>query len=225
MHRRACPFLRACAASAGRRPTECRAPPQTEPSPVKDSQTHTPLPRRAGTKTAAGRPAFGCAARRAWCCGTPRTRGAWGRRPSGGAAGRGRREGGGRQSARPAGLCLWGRRRSGLLAGQSPSPAAPGPGTLARQQPLRPRQSPPTRPRPKQTRPRQPPNHPRLNLGLAAVEAAYSACFASAVASGLAAGGGAAASNLAGSVGIAAFCLWQAAAAAGKGEGEGGSPE
>ncbi|GBF87319.1 hypothetical protein Rsub_00030 [Raphidocelis subcapitata] len=49
----------------------------------------------------------------------------------------------------------------------------------------------------------------RLNLGLAAVEAAYSACFAAAIASGLAPGDGAAASNLAGSVGIAAFCLWQ----------------
>ena len=63
----------------------------------------------------------------------------------------------------------------------------------------------------------------RLNLGLAAVEAAYSAAFGAAILGGLtgAAGGGdggAAASNLAGSVGIAAFCAFQgltAAAAAG----------
>lgn len=50
----------------------------------------------------------------------------------------------------------------------------------------------------------------RLNWGLAAVEAGYSAVFAAALASGLAAADGAAASNLAGSVVLASFCAVQA---------------
>ncbi|KAI8472114.1 MAG: hypothetical protein J3K34DRAFT_415175 [Monoraphidium minutum] len=53
----------------------------------------------------------------------------------------------------------------------------------------------------------------RLNLGLAAVEVVYSAAFGAAIAAGLAGGGGPAGSNLAGSVGIAGYCLYQFAAA------------
>jgi len=55
-------------------------------------------------------------------------------------------------------------------------------------------------------------NH-RLNLGLAAVEVVYSSVFGASLAAGLAAGDGPAASNLVGSVGIAAYCLFQYATA------------
>lgn len=51
----------------------------------------------------------------------------------------------------------------------------------------------------------------RLNWGIAALETGYAATYAAAIASGLAAGGGPAASNLGGSVAIAAFAAWQAA--------------
>ena len=48
-----------------------------------------------------------------------------------------------------------------------------------------------------------------LNLGLAAVEAGYSAVFAWAIASGLAVGDSSAWSNLAGSLALVVFCGWQ----------------
>jgi hypothetical protein len=53
----------------------------------------------------------------------------------------------------------------------------------------------------------------RLNLGLTAVEVAYSGAFAAAIAAGLASGDGPAASNLGGSVAIAGYSLYQYAAA------------
>ncbi|KIZ02060.1 hypothetical protein MNEG_5898 [Monoraphidium neglectum] len=49
----------------------------------------------------------------------------------------------------------------------------------------------------------------RLNLGLAVTEAIYSAAYGTAILTGFAAGGAPAASNLAGSVGIAGFTLYQ----------------
>jgi hypothetical protein len=52
-----------------------------------------------------------------------------------------------------------------------------------------------------------------LNLGLAAVEAGYSAVFASSIISGLAVNDSSAWSNLAGSVALVMFCGWQWATA------------
>lgn len=52
----------------------------------------------------------------------------------------------------------------------------------------------------------------RLNQGLAAVEAGYSAVFAAAILSGLAVADGSAYSNLAGSLALVAFCGYQAVA-------------
>eukprot|EP00882_Tetradesmus_deserticola_P027526 GHRQ01030511.1.p1 GENE.GHRQ01030511.1~~GHRQ01030511.1.p1 ORF type:complete len:233 (-),score=55.08 GHRQ01030511.1:164-862(-) len=49
----------------------------------------------------------------------------------------------------------------------------------------------------------------RLNLGLAAVEAGYTAVFGWSIASGLAVNDGSSWSNLAGSVGITLYCLYQ----------------
>lgn len=53
----------------------------------------------------------------------------------------------------------------------------------------------------------------RLNLGLAAVEAGYSAVFGYCILTGLAVNDSSAWSNLAGSVALVAFCGWQAATA------------
>jgi hypothetical protein len=52
----------------------------------------------------------------------------------------------------------------------------------------------------------------RLNLGLAAVEAGYSAVFAASIFSGLAVNDASAWSNLAGSLALVAFCGWQSTA-------------
>jgi hypothetical protein len=49
----------------------------------------------------------------------------------------------------------------------------------------------------------------RLNLGLAAVEAGYTAVFGWSIASGLGVNDGSSWSNLVGSVGITAYCLYQ----------------
>jgi hypothetical protein len=53
----------------------------------------------------------------------------------------------------------------------------------------------------------------RLNLGLAVLEAGYSAVFAYSILTGLAVNDSSSWSNLAGSVGLVAFCGWQYATA------------
>jgi len=52
----------------------------------------------------------------------------------------------------------------------------------------------------------------RLNLGLAALEAGYSAVFAAGILNGLAVSDSSAWSNLAGSIALVLFCGWQSTA-------------